>query len=349
MKNKAKQTSKNERGITLIALIVCIIVLILLSAVVLRGITGKESIITFTDEEVSNYNAEQYKEEIQTLTENIIMQYELEGKSINIKKLSEEVVEQTTWIKTAVPNTDKNVNNEDIVITTTNGFMYQVYYNESYGQTYVEYIGREDGKTVPNIVTTYEKGGTTIEVAASSEVALIELIYRDEVIDSNTGNTGVFNIDKTGWYIIKVTTTEGKIRYAWERVSSMVVGPKIEVKASGEGRNGWYSNNNNPVKAEITAEGEKVKGIYYTEGSWKDAKYIEGNRVETEVITRAGRTTIYAYSIDINGNESEIVRKEINYDNLPPEIGKIEVEGKKRRQWMVYRRESNSKIRKCSR
>lgn len=264
MKNKVSP-NKNERGITLIALIVCVIILILLSAVVLRGITGKESLIKVSSEEVDTYNAKQYKEQIDTISENIILQYELEGKQITLRKLSEEMEEQTTWIKLAVANTDKDSSNEDAIITTTDGYVYQLYYNESYGQRYIEYIGTEDGKVIPNIITVYDKVSSNIEVIGSEGVALVELIYRDQVIDEIVGNTGTFNVDKTGWYIIRVTTREGKVRYAWERVSSTVETPKIEIKANGEAKEGWYSSKSNPVKAEITVAGEKaVRNILYT-------------------------------------------------------------------------------------
>ena len=53
-----------ERGITLISLIVTIIILIIVSAIVIKTITGDNSLIATTTEGAENYKVAEYKEMI---------------------------------------------------------------------------------------------------------------------------------------------------------------------------------------------------------------------------------------------------------------------------------------------
>lgn len=46
-------------------------------------------------------------------------------------------------------------------------------------------------------------------------------------------------------------------------------------------------------------------------------------------INKAGITTVYAYAVDGDGNESEIVNIKIYYDNIPPVVKDIEITGEK--------------------
>ena len=90
-----------------------------------------------------------------------------------------------------------------------------------------------------------------------------------------------------------------------------------------------------PVKASITSTSERTVGIYYTIDNWKNENYVSGKTTITGEIKTAGKTTIYAYAVDKDGNESEIAKKDVLYDNIPPVIKETEITGSKRRKWMV--------------
>ena len=62
IKGKPKQ---NDRGITVIALTITVILLIILTVVVIRGITGEESILKVSETATEEYNVLQYKEQIE--------------------------------------------------------------------------------------------------------------------------------------------------------------------------------------------------------------------------------------------------------------------------------------------
>ena len=57
--------TREERGITLIALLVTIILLVILVGVTVSQITGDEGIIVGTEEAVDDYKYQQYKEQIE--------------------------------------------------------------------------------------------------------------------------------------------------------------------------------------------------------------------------------------------------------------------------------------------
>ena len=77
------------------------------------------------------------------------------GQNLTLERLAKEMEQETTWVKRATANTDKDINNEDILVATIDGYIFQVYYDVSYGQKYVEYLGRENGNNIPTVVARY--------------------------------------------------------------------------------------------------------------------------------------------------------------------------------------------------
>ena len=59
---KSKTNKNLERGITLISLIITIVILVIVSAIVIRSITGENNLIGMTTEGAENYKVQEYKE-----------------------------------------------------------------------------------------------------------------------------------------------------------------------------------------------------------------------------------------------------------------------------------------------
>ena len=154
--NKIKP-SQRERGITLIALVIMIIILVILAAVGIRALTGKNNIIKTTETAAEDYNITSYKEQIMQQVRNIIIAHANLGEEIGIAQIAEELNEETIWIKSATANTDTSITNEDIIVKVTDGYVFQVYYNNTYGTVFVEYVGKDKGSELPNIKARYEK------------------------------------------------------------------------------------------------------------------------------------------------------------------------------------------------
>ena len=311
----------NERGITLIALLITIILLVILVGVTVSQITGDEGIIVGTEEAVDDYKYQQYKEQIEQLVHSIILADSLAGRTTTVTSMAEDM-EQESWIKSAVPNEES----KDIIVTVQEGYVYQVCYDELTGMSSVDNIGTEDGASLPTVTATYNKETYTIEVTASCEdgITKIELIYGGEVVQTANSETASFEVEESGWYQVKATSGKGKIRYANVRVSNEVGAPSIEVTSNGESENDWYGKDNVPVEVTISTEEGNVSGIYYKKNTDTDYTYVEGKSTLVTIDT-AGRTVIYAYAVDGRGNESDIVRIEVKYDNVVPQVGAVAV------------------------
>ena len=240
--------------------------------------------LTLEYERLYRENAE-YKEQLEQLRDSIILKYELTGENLTLERLAKEIEAETTWIKRATANTDKDINNEDIIVITTDGYIFQLYYNESYGQKFVEYLGREDGNNIPTVVARYSKETNKITVLPREDVSGIkgaEIIHKGNAINLGEGSTLEYTPTKTGWYIIRVTSNTGKLRYAWIRVSSTMIEPEIKIASSGEQENGWYGKDSVPVVVTIIAKGNGAKEIHYTTNRWETEEIIEGSTATLE-------------------------------------------------------------------
>ncbi len=180
-----KDTAK-EQGITLIALIIMIIVLVILSAVVIRGIEGG-GLISTTETAAEDYNVTSYKEQIEQKVIGTIQSYSARGGEIGVVKIAEELNNETLWVKSAVANIDTSINNEDIIVITTDKYIFEIYYDSTYGVVFVEYIGKDDGKEIPNLKARYEKRAASI-LAEARGAEKLELIYRGEVVGTPIEN-----------------------------------------------------------------------------------------------------------------------------------------------------------------
>ena len=209
---------KSNRGITLISLIVVVIVLLILAAVSIRTGLGSKGLIDTVDSVAENYEIAQEKEQINQLFESIIIRKELLGETITFESIAEELKAETEIVADAVAT-----EGQDIIVSGIDGNLYELFYDASYGQKYIEYIGKASRKTPEISNVSYDE--ENLKINYKSDVSNIELIYAGEIIDN-------INITDDGWYILKATSSDGNLRYAWIRVSHVkesIQIPKIEV------------------------------------------------------------------------------------------------------------------------
>ena len=91
-----------------------------------------------------------------------------------------EEMEKEDWIKSAVADNEQ----KDIIVTTTDGYIYQVYYDEETGKKEIDFIGKEDGEGIPEITASYDKVKAIISAKASCKGGIkeIQLIYKGEIV-----------------------------------------------------------------------------------------------------------------------------------------------------------------------
>ena len=121
--------------------------------------------------------------------------------------------------------------------------MFQIYYSQSYGIFYIEYVGKGKEDELPTVTAAYERISLTINaetVTTSGDIKSLELIYQGEKLPISNAekNSLSYTVTDPGWYIIKSTNSKGKVRYAWLKATNLsgnLDTPNIDVT----GRNPW--------------------------------------------------------------------------------------------------------------
>ena len=340
--------NRTEKGITLIALIIMIIVLVIIVAISLKALGGENGLIVTSTKTAEEHNIAEYKEQIEHSLQGTVLSYITRGDEPNLENIANDIKSGNDWVKSSVANLDESITNPDIIITTNDGYVFQSYYDTLYGVAFVEYIGKDDGKQIPNLKTKYIGKVAAISTEATDNqngIAKTELIYRQKIENTVTENLNKevrFDVEPlgTGWFVIRTTSNAGKMRYAWIRVASVsdkLKAPTIILNpAVPNGRNEWYT-----TEVEVTLENneEEAKEIRYMlvpnleevdlDKILNESDINAGNKYEGPFkITNNGTTKILAWVVDETGKyRSEYAREELKIDTKGPEIIGIKAEG----------------------
>ena len=90
---KSKTNKNLERGITLISLIITIIILVIVSAIVIKTITGDNDLIGVATDGAENYKVAEYKEMIAAQITATIQANMLKGEETTLRRNSRRL----TW------------------------------------------------------------------------------------------------------------------------------------------------------------------------------------------------------------------------------------------------------------
>ncbi len=343
--NKNGNPNTSERGITLIALLVMIIILVILSAIVVKGITGNEGLIKTTTNVAEDHNIISYREQLEQAVRSIIIAYSARGEEPTIIELAEEL-EKEEWIISAIPNTDESLSSGDIIVVVDAGYIFDVFYDSLYGRIEIDYIGKiEDGEKpediadkLPKVTARYEKTITSIIAKATDEtygIAKIEIFYKTETQENKAGifenpteevSQNVKDIG-SGIYIVKATSnnpnTNQNTRYAYVYVANTKEGlesPIITLSPEEpDGQASWYKTA--PIQVTIAKSPQDVasKEIHYTIIKEKIEEQADQKYETPFQITEEGRYTILAWGIDETEKyQSENATQDINIDLTAP-------------------------------
>ena len=267
---KQRKSQRNlEGGITLISLIITIIILVIISAIVIKTITGDNSLIGATTESAENYKIEQYRELITAEVLGTIQTDMIRGEETTLERIAENIKKNVDGVIAAVVSEDETINNRDILVTTEEGYTFQIVYDEETGRFEVEYGGKGDISEFPTVVATYNKVTSTIEATASirkGKIVSLELILNGETLKGDEGSTNESlrrKITESGTYQIKATADSGKTRSAWIRVTDLngnMSVPNIEVTKGVLGQEGWYKSD---LEVTISLADETATEIHY--------------------------------------------------------------------------------------
>lgn len=308
--------TNNERGITLIALIITVSILLILSYTAISSLSDHDDTIEQVRTSVNTHNIENYKQQLFQKLETIIKKYNMTGDELTLSSIAARINSEE-WVEKTTVGTD-------IIVKTTDESLFEVFYDEETEERHVEYVGKYDENPLPTITATYDKTTKTISVTSTGAQKL-ELSFNEEVVNAQNGTSLTYVVEKTGWYKVKATTNKDKTRYFWIRAAIDKLGVELNVTSNGKRENGWYGKDDIAVQVTITGNGSKLCYKLNTEEN-----YTEYIGTETSItINTPGKTTIYAYAVDASGNESDINRLVIYFDNVKPTIANVTATGTK--------------------
>ena len=241
--NQKGKQNKKEKGITLIALIITIALLLILAGIAIKTITGEANLIENTETVAKDYNIKSYQEEIKKSILETILEKASIGEEASLQDIGEALKEKE-GIKEIQTNLSQTDTNDDILMLTKEGYIFQAYHQNSQGKTEVEYVGNSKNKNlenIPKLKASYQNG--SIVCTANIEegnITKLELIYQGKTETKNNINgETTFKIENknTGWYTIKATSNENKQRYAWINIANItdkIQAPKIEIIGNPE-------------------------------------------------------------------------------------------------------------------
>ena len=174
--------TKKEKGITLVALVLTVILMIILATIVIRNIVGHEGLVDTTLTAKEEYQIEEYRGAIEQIAQKVIMANNVKGKDTTREDIAKALREEE-WVKLAEPDEESKT----ILVVTKEGYVFEVFYDEMYGKLDVEFLDKEKGKDpYPKVKGRYEQAIAAILAEATvskGHIAKLELIYRSEVVD----------------------------------------------------------------------------------------------------------------------------------------------------------------------
>lgn len=306
---------KQEKGITLLALVVTIIVLLIIAGTAINLTIGEDGIFTRAKMAAERYKAEEIKEKMEILKTNTII--DNKGK-FNIEDFFDNLVEEGI-----VGSKEDIIDNGDgtHTIITDEGFIMGVTEGEDGTGIEIEYAGKGDisGPRIKEIIVK-EKTASTIEIevnATNITGAKYTYSYRinGEVEYVEAGkeikdNTYIFeNLQSNKLYDIKVEVENEGIKT--EKEISVYTG-ELPEGAITLGEVEW-----NDGKAQIqvhinTEIGENLRLEYKIneQGTWKEIQ--DGEKIEN----LEHNQTVYVRLTD-GTNETEYASASIKDTNLP--------------------------------
>ncbi len=179
-----KETLKNKKGISLIALVVTLVVLLILSAISINFIVGDNGIFKTAKEAKEKTKIAQIQEALELAKLSVYLKNEGE---FNLDDYLDQIVQ------------DGIINKEDIVenddgsyeITTDDGYIFEIKPipdSENPSDVEIGYVGTEDGPRIRNIkVTNRTTNSISVEVeTVNAEDATYKYEYRKDGEDDNS-------------------------------------------------------------------------------------------------------------------------------------------------------------------
>ena len=310
--------SKNK-GITLIALVITIVVLVILSAVSIRTLGGENGLITKTQIAKEESKKSEYKDKLLIAkTEAIVIK---DGQDITL----DEYIEQIKADKIEGIKSIEKITEDKARVITKEGYIFIITVNT------IEYYENENSLPQMDIKdanieftlnpNTWTNGKVEVTVSKKESKYTIQL-SKDK---TEWTATNKMTFEENGTIYARLVDEIGRLSDVASKKIDIIDKekpdvPAINVTSGTVGNNNYYRSN---VTVKITAGKDTQSGVnkttYVLSGSTtKSETTIPSNG--TIIISNEGTTTITAYTYDNANNKSSASTLTIKKDATPPTI-----------------------------
>ena len=338
-----KQKKLKERGITLIALVLTIIILLILAGVTLKIVIDNnfiEKTITATDK----YAISQYKEIIEIIKTSEHIKKQTDKLPNKLKDLVVEKLKEENWVTTIRTSEDEDsLEESQIQIITKDPYLLiaqidddgtitylveEIYDGEPYPKITLEQLaleGTQKEKIKIKVIAQVEKGKKT------KKVETIELLNTREVKNYDEKNGVIFEVDKNDTYTFKATTDQGKTTSKKIVINiqgtTNTVTINVEPKTPRNTLKAGTQNGKETGEITVTINYiENEQGKYQKQYSLDGGKnWINTDKTTLQTPITQNTTIIGRYYDGKNSFNSETYNIQ-NVDNIAPTIENYEIE-----------------------
>ena len=208
---KALNRPRKEKGITLVALVITIVVIIILAMITINFLFGENGLITKAQEAKKMSEIEEVREKLEMATGTAI----IDGKGHTTIDDYFELIESEGIIGNKDSDTLDN-GDGTYDVTTNEGFIFQVMpvpEKDNADDILIDYVGETNGPRIKSVTATTTTNSATIEVeAVNAENAVYKYEYKKngesdwQALEGENGSTcTINNLEENEIYNIRVT------------------------------------------------------------------------------------------------------------------------------------------------
>ncbi len=214
----------SKEGITLVALIITIIILLILAGVILNLTLGDNGIFRVSKEATQSYKLSEIEEELNFKIEDIHVKKIEQNLDIKREDLMELIDIGATIEKTEVPS---EVEYKD--------YLFEI--DEDYNITMIKKLEGAKPKVTVTILTEGNDVEVEIQVVATTEegeIQSIEAINGARLKTENSNTNKIFIVDENNEYFFKITGTNGRNTIVKTSIDNVIIAKKSILEAISE-------------------------------------------------------------------------------------------------------------------
>ena len=307
---------KREKGITLVALVITIVILLILAGIAIAAFTGDNGLFSRAQQAKEETIKSQLKEEITMAIQEIQAEELPKGNNVTVKTLAEGQLERKL---------------KDITVELENNEINGEYKDYEYtidSNLNVTINGEVTGvriKGSAEVQSGYVFEGNTVEIKVTASITegTITGIEAPEgaTIKTDTSATEkVYTVNKNGAYVLKITSDSGKTKNITANVENILSAPQITISEVKKDSFKINVESNYPEGA-ITEYKYSVGGTVKQQGTTDKSCTVTGLTQTTKYSNI--KVTAYINSASKDSNVEEITTKDDSIEYSWSEIAEI--------------------------